>query len=440
MKKSLLVTSLFMALMMLLVFSCRESFEEEFRVVPIVNNPPTLDREIGTIEYIQGFESEDLDLARYVSDLENDPISYLVSSSDESIVTVATNGSLITFTEGVALGTSTISVDASDGNEGNDIAFTFEVEVIEAPAEGPKALFYIDFDVPDGTAVDENYPLEGVSLIDSYGTMTVFGGQAEFTDEGRFFLEFDPTLDISANPVIRFDYSNSIVTADQLYVEIMDNTYEGFADNLSALANAPTIELGSSGTVEIDLSSLSGSMDLSNLLEFYIEIEGTGTMTIDNIELAPPLEPLFIIDFEVDDGTAVDESYPVEGVSVIDSYGSMTVFGGQAEFTDEGRFFLEFDPTLDISANPVIRFDYSNSIVTADQLYVEIMDNTYEGFADNLSALANAPTIELGSSGTVEIDLSSLSGSMDLSNLLEFYIEIEGTGTMTIDNVVVGLK
>ena len=68
------------------------------------------------------------------------------------------------------------------------------------------------------------------------------------------------------------------------------------------------------------------------------------------------------------------------------------------------------------------------------------MDNTYEGFADNLSALANAPTIELGSSGTVEIDLSPLSGSMDLSNLLEFYIEIEGTGTMTIDNVVVGLK
>lgn len=76
----------------------------------------------------QAFGNRTIDLSNVFTDPENDGLTFFVSSSDVTIANVSVIGNTLTFTEGTAIGTTTITVIADDGN-GNTTSTTFNITV-----------------------------------------------------------------------------------------------------------------------------------------------------------------------------------------------------------------------------------------------------------------------------------------------------------------------
>ena len=275
-----------LAVIVLCTFSCREEFDSEFRVVPIINNAPELSTEIGDREIPVDNEVE-IDLAGFITDAENDPISYSVTSSDESVATVSVGGSLITITT-LTVGSTTISISGNDGNEGNDISTQFTVTVVLA-VEAPEGVFVLDFDAPNGTLWEE-LEIDGVTFEfeqDDGAVLEVSAGVMEWSmDEfSAIIMAFDEPLDISENPILQFDYAG--LWNEDIFLSIADEDGNTLEDDLPNLDGSELILNNPSfNTYTLDLSE--SGLNLSAITEVFFEkYEGPGAWRFDNFILGP---------------------------------------------------------------------------------------------------------------------------------------------------------
>ncbi len=99
------------------------------------NTPPIISNPIQDQTETEGFATTTIDLAGVFSDVDSDALSLSVVSSNTNIATASISGNTLTITE-VALGTTNITVTATDGNGGTiDDVFSFTIN--QAPNTAP---------------------------------------------------------------------------------------------------------------------------------------------------------------------------------------------------------------------------------------------------------------------------------------------------------------
>ena len=94
---------------------------------PVENQPPVITG-LNDLSLPLNFGTHELDFANYVSDQEGEIITYLVSNSNETVITISLDNTVLTMTE-VGTGPSDINVIATDGHEGHEVEATFTVTV-----------------------------------------------------------------------------------------------------------------------------------------------------------------------------------------------------------------------------------------------------------------------------------------------------------------------
>jgi hypothetical protein len=94
---------------------------------PVENQPPVITG-LNDLSLPLNFGTHEIDFANYVSDQEGEIITYLVSNSNDTVITISLNNSVLTITE-VGTGPSDINVIATDGHEGHEVETTFTVTV-----------------------------------------------------------------------------------------------------------------------------------------------------------------------------------------------------------------------------------------------------------------------------------------------------------------------
>ncbi len=97
-----------------------------------VNDAPVVANPIADQEADEYFSSRNVVISSVFSDKDLDNLNYSVASSNTDVVTVALSGTTLTITE-VGLGTSTISVSASDGTLSVTDEFLFTVNNVNDP-------------------------------------------------------------------------------------------------------------------------------------------------------------------------------------------------------------------------------------------------------------------------------------------------------------------
>ena len=108
----------------ILMFGC----DNEVPGPPPVENQPPVISGLNDISLPLDFGTYELDFANYVSDQEGEIISYLVSNSSDTVITISLDFTVLTITE-VGTGPSEIIVIATDGHEGHEVVDTFTVTV-----------------------------------------------------------------------------------------------------------------------------------------------------------------------------------------------------------------------------------------------------------------------------------------------------------------------
>lgn len=128
---------------------------------PIVINQPPVFSGLNDLTLSPGFETHEIDFANYVTDQEGEIITYLVTNSDDAVITINLVSSVLTITE-VGPGSSDINVTATDGNEGNEVDTTFTVTVEEITGAddytGTVQLLF-DFNGLEGSLLGETSPI-----------------------------------------------------------------------------------------------------------------------------------------------------------------------------------------------------------------------------------------------------------------------------------------
>jgi hypothetical protein len=94
---------------------------------PVENQPPVITG-LNDISLPLDFGTYEIDFANYVSDQEGEIISYQVSNSNDTVITISLDNTVLTITE-VGNGSSDINVIATDGHEGHKVEATFTVTV-----------------------------------------------------------------------------------------------------------------------------------------------------------------------------------------------------------------------------------------------------------------------------------------------------------------------
>ena len=94
---------------------------------PVENQPPVITG-LNDISLPLDFVTHEIDFANYVSDQEGEIITYLVSNSNDTVITISLDNTVLTITE-VGTGPSDIHVIATDGHEGHEVEATFTVTV-----------------------------------------------------------------------------------------------------------------------------------------------------------------------------------------------------------------------------------------------------------------------------------------------------------------------
>lgn len=104
---------------------------DEFEVVVnAVNGAPTVVNALSDTNLDQGFETEGIDISAVFTDPDQDALTYEVSSSEEAVATVTVSETMITIKE-VAVGTTTVTLTASDGN-GGSVSDMFDVTIVSS--------------------------------------------------------------------------------------------------------------------------------------------------------------------------------------------------------------------------------------------------------------------------------------------------------------------
>jgi hypothetical protein len=94
---------------------------------PVENQPPVITG-LNDLSLPLNFGTHEIDFANYVSDQEGQIITYLVTNSNDTVITISLNNSVLTITE-VGTSSSDINVTATDGHEGHEVDATFTVTV-----------------------------------------------------------------------------------------------------------------------------------------------------------------------------------------------------------------------------------------------------------------------------------------------------------------------
>ena len=94
---------------------------------PVENQPPVITG-LNDLDLPLNFGTHEIDFANYVSDQEGEIITYLVTNSNDTVITISLVGSVLTITE-VGTGPSDITVIATDGHEGHEVEASFTVTV-----------------------------------------------------------------------------------------------------------------------------------------------------------------------------------------------------------------------------------------------------------------------------------------------------------------------
>jgi hypothetical protein len=96
------------------------------------NSAPVVSVNIPDQTFAAGFSSSNYDISGTFSDPDSDDLSYTVSSSNESVVTVAIAGTTLTFAE-QGEGSATVTVTASDGTDTVDDVFEVIIQSNTSP-------------------------------------------------------------------------------------------------------------------------------------------------------------------------------------------------------------------------------------------------------------------------------------------------------------------
>jgi hypothetical protein len=111
------------------------SVSDQFTVtVNNVNDPPVVDNPLPDVVLDEHFGTFTVELSEVFSDKDNDPLALSAFSSNMGVVTVSVEGTTLTITE-AGLGTSVVTVTASDGSLSVDEQFRVTVNNVNDPPE-----------------------------------------------------------------------------------------------------------------------------------------------------------------------------------------------------------------------------------------------------------------------------------------------------------------
>mgnify|MGYP001158523008 FL=1 len=167
-------------------------FDESYDPPLIINQPPVISG-LNNLFLSPGFGVYEIDFANYVSDQEGEIINYQVSNSDELVIAVSLDNTVLTISE-VGAGSSDITVTATDGRDAHDVSASFTViiaSVLGAEDYTGVASVLIDFNgLGTGSVVDNpipNFTFEGLTY------------EHDGTDFGSITLENNDHLMITHN-------------------------------------------------------------------------------------------------------------------------------------------------------------------------------------------------------------------------------------------------
>ncbi|MDN5204743.1 T9SS type A sorting domain-containing protein [Fulvivirgaceae bacterium BMA10] len=83
----------------------------------VENNPPTVIESMADTTFTSGFSVSLIDISNVFSDQDGDPLTYTITSSDESVVTATYSAEGLSLTE-VGIGSTNVNITVDDGNEG----------------------------------------------------------------------------------------------------------------------------------------------------------------------------------------------------------------------------------------------------------------------------------------------------------------------------------
>jgi hypothetical protein len=187
---------------------------------PVENQPPVITG-LNDLVLPLNFGTHEIDFANYVSDQEGEIITYQVSNSNETVITISLDNSVLTITE-VSNGSSDINVIATDGHEGHEVETTFAVTVkgIEGADDytGNVTVGFLDFNgfgeghiydnpIPgltvEGWDYDWESPVPDVQLANNDHLVII-----NEVDRQWFWIDYklDSDYDFTGKK-LRFDYS-----------------------------------------------------------------------------------------------------------------------------------------------------------------------------------------------------------------------------------------
>jgi hypothetical protein len=183
---------------MIVMIGCKKDSDEP---PPVVNQPPVISG-LNDLTLSPGFGTYELDFANFVTDQEGEIVTYQVSNSDESVITISLDNTVLTITE-VGPGSSDVTVTATDGHEDHEVTETFTVTIEEITGAADytgTAQILVDFNgLTEGSVFDNPIPdwlFEGNTA----------DGEYDPTDVGSIMIENDH-LAITHNVEVTYIWS-----------------------------------------------------------------------------------------------------------------------------------------------------------------------------------------------------------------------------------------
>jgi hypothetical protein len=323
----------------------------------------------------------------------------------------------------------------------DNIYFTSELTV---PAPAPTETGVI-------SVYSDNYTnISTVNLNPVWGQSTVFS--EETIDGGKVIklqglnyqgIEMDPSYavsqDVSGKTALHVDYWTADSTAFNVFL---------ISTGPAQVAYSVPVTTGSWQSLEIPLSTYSdGGVDLSDVIQ--MKFDGDGTVYLDNIYFssasttptapttsAPAPTETGVISVYSDNYTNIStvNLNPVWGQATV--YSEVTIDGGKV-IKLQGLNYqgIEMDPTYavsqDVSGKTTLHLDYWTADSTLFRVFLVSPDGA-DADIDNEESSYNV-ILATGSWQSLEIPLSTYSGTVNLSDIIQ--MKFDGNGTIYLDNI-----
>ncbi len=270
-------------------------FEKSFTITIIDENESILlVNPLGDLVLDEGFATQNVDASNVFSDQDGDALTYSVSSSNTSIVTVSNSGANLTITEAGGFGSSTITVTADDGS-GVTTSDDFVVTVNEvfstetditafslAEQTGPATIdasnHTVNIEVALGTAVTALNPTIEVSPGATYipiGGQNFANGSVVYTvtaEDGSTTQDWIVTVTVEPDPLSSETDITAFSFTEQTGAATIDATNHSVsievANGTDVSSLTPSITVSAGATV-----SPTGAQDFTNAVTYTITAE-----------------------------------------------------------------------------------------------------------------------------------------------------------------------